>query len=284
VRARHRRSRRPWPIRVLRLLAAAAIGLVLGVGLDVALARVGLFHFGPSLSGDVALARSGRPGIRVLFVGNSFTFSNDMPELVHRLAAADPEAAPIYAVEYTAAGWRLKAAAYDRGLYRLLHEIHWDEVVLQEQSRIPSLEPVVRARETDPYARSLVADVRTAGAKPMFFMTWGYKHGDDVDLSGDTFGLMQGRLEYNYDQLGAELAVPVAPVGRAWALAHRLRPRLELWQGDGGHPSRTGSYLAACVFYAVLEHRDPTASRFRAGLPRDTVRFLARVAARVTHR
>jgi hypothetical protein len=63
----------------------------------------------------------------------------------------------------------------------------------------------------------------------MFFMTWGYKDGDDHDLPGDTFEQMQARLAFNYEQLGTELAVPVVPVGRAWALAHRLRPRLEMW-------------------------------------------------------
>ena len=146
---RQKQVRRPWPTRILRLLGATTIGLVLGATVDVALVRVGLLRnpFAPFLRGDVALARSTRPGLRVLFVGNSLTYSNDMPALVHDLAAADPAATPIYAVEYTAGAWRLKAAASDRGLYRLLHEVRWDDVVLQEQSAIPSLPTAVRGRE-----------------------------------------------------------------------------------------------------------------------------------------
>jgi hypothetical protein len=58
----------------------------------------------------------------------------------------------------------------------------------------------------------------------------------------------------------------VVPVGNAWYAAHEHRPALGLRAGDGRHPNRAGSYLAACVFYATLTGRDPTQSRFTAGL------------------
>jgi hypothetical protein len=58
----------------------------------------------------------------------------------------------------------------------------------------------------------------------------------------------------------------VAPVGLAWAQALQREPGLELWAGDGKHPSKLGSYLTACVFYASLTGRDASASRFTAGL------------------
>src|SRR6266581_2465602 len=86
--------------RTLRLLACGVAGLVLGLTVYSGLVHVGLARslFAPTLRGDIALARGGRPGLRVLFVGNSFTFENSLPALVHDLAAADPGATPIYSV------------------------------------------------------------------------------------------------------------------------------------------------------------------------------------------
>src|SRR5215216_4540412 len=101
---------------------------------------------------DLALARSDRPGLRVLFVGNSFTFRNDLPRLVHRLGSP---AHPIFAISLTAPGWTLKKAIRNRALASLLDDVRWDGVVLQEQSQIPSLPREERARQLDPYAREL---------------------------------------------------------------------------------------------------------------------------------
>jgi hypothetical protein len=92
---------------------------------------------------------------------------------------------------------------------------------------------------------------------------------------------MQTRLAEGYRDLAAELGAEVASVGLAWAEALRRKPGLELWKRDGAHPSRSGSYLAVCVFYAVLSGRDPTKSTFTAGLDPAETRFLQDVASDV---
>ena len=57
-----------------------------------------------------------------------------------------PYLSRIVAVSYTAGGWQLRNFAADHELDRVLHEAHWDVVVLQEQSQIPSFAPDYRAR------------------------------------------------------------------------------------------------------------------------------------------
>jgi hypothetical protein len=109
-------------------------------------------------------------------------------------------------------------------------------------------------------------------------MTWGYRGGDDGNVPNDTFAAMQYRLGWNYRDLGEELGAIVAPVGVAWAIARERRPDLDLWRLDGQHPNERGSYLGACVFYAVLTGRDPTGNSFRAGLDAQEARFFQRVA------
>jgi hypothetical protein len=271
--------------RLARAAARICATLVLIVVGYVALVQVGVLPnpLAPVAKGDVALARSGKPGLRVLFVGNSFTFAHSMPELIHRLAEADPRGKPIFTVEYTAPFWSLRAASEDHGLTRLLHGIHWDVVVLQERSWIPSLAADERAKQMDQYAWSINADIATVKAQTMLFMTWGYKHGYGR-VPGDTFASMQARLAAGYDDLARRLAASVAPVGLAWASALRGRPDLALWEGDGQHPSKSGSFLAACVFYAELSGGDPRESGFTDGLDQTEARYLKRVAAETVAR
>ena len=101
--------------RLIRLLAWAAVGVVLGVSVYVGLVQSGLAPspFDPLVRGDIALARSARPGLRVLFVGNSFTYRNGLAGMVHDLAAGDDGGPQLFAVEYAAPGWSLEDAARD---------------------------------------------------------------------------------------------------------------------------------------------------------------------------
>jgi hypothetical protein len=263
--------------RVLIKLARLLVAVVLGIVLWVASIQAGIVRnpLDPVIRGDIELARSDRPGLRVLFVGNSFTYHNSLPKLVRRLAEADPSGKPIFAVQYAASNWRLERAAEDDGLDRLLLEVDWDILVLQDHSLKLSFSPEYRREETDPHARTIIA---RAGTRALLFMTWGYRGGDDGNVPGDTYVAMQQRLAYNYRDLGEELGARVAPVGIAWAMALERRPGIDLWRHDGQHPNERGSYLAACVFYAVLSGRDPTRNSFTASLEAGDARFLQHVA------
>src|SRR2546430_2079384 len=207
--------------RFIRLLACAGVGIVLGVSVYVGLVQSGLAPspFDPLIRGDIALARSARPGLRVLFVGNSFTFRNGLAQMVHDLAVGDNGGPQLFAVEYAAPGWSFEAASKDDGLTRLLGDVRWNVVVLQEQSQLLSFTREEWQHETYPFARSLHDKITRGGARTLLFMTWGYEHGDGHNWPGDTFTGMQARLTRGYSELGAELPAAVAPAGLAWAEA-----------------------------------------------------------------
>jgi hypothetical protein len=249
--------------RARRLLIAFVVvvsGIFLGFVLWGGFVQAGLLPnpFGPVIQGDLELARNDRRGHRVLFIGNSLTYYNDMPDMVSRLADADPGAKPLFAVSYTRPGWTLRQAAHDTKLERLLEDIRWDFVVLQEQSGVASSSPSEIGRTSVPAATRLHNLATRAGARTIVYMTWPWRYEGDLA-----------------DQLG----VPAAPVGLGWEESRRRRPRLELLDDDGHHPNLAGSYLAACVFYEVLTGRAPTKSTFTAGLGQDDARFLQALAA-----
>jgi hypothetical protein len=228
--------------------------------------------------------RSAKKGLRVLFVGNSFTYVNNLPDQVRQLAEAAGEELPLLAVQEAPGGCTLRGHWENGKVLKLLEEIRWDYVVLQEQSQIGSFSREQRSQEMVPYARQLDAKIRSRGTRTVLFLTWGYKEGDRRNVPGDSYAAMQERLEQGYRELAGELAAQVAPVGLAWARARALKPELELWAGDGIHPSLPGTYLTACVFYAVLYGRDPRGIAFTAGLKASVAKFLQEVAGAVAAR
>jgi hypothetical protein len=256
------------------------VGLLLTVPLYVGLAKSGIIRspFFPRAEGDLALAKSDRPGLRVLFVGNSFTYYNEMPAMLHELGAHDRDAKPLYSVEYTAPNWSLHEASDTEALEEIIDDVAWDVVVLQDVSNNLANPPEWWSRETLPYDAALRREIASNGGRTMFFMTWGYEHGD---READDYARMQVRLRQGYETLAATLSSEVAPVGVAWASAFGSRPGLDLWKRDGHHPSRAGSYLAACVFYRQLTGRDPLNSNYLGGLDTEDARVLQLTAGDV---
>jgi hypothetical protein len=265
--------------RVLRLILVCLVpALLLGLFSWTALAKLGLIRdpFDPAIAGDLAAAQGSRPGYRVLFVGNSLTYTNDLPGMVDRLAAARPGPVPMFVVSDTRPSTALAYWARNDGLRRLIGGAHWDVVILQEQSVTPSLAPADRAVAMDAPLRSLDAEIRADGARTMLFDTWAHEHGS---FDGDSYEAMQQRIDAAYQAESQAVGATVAPVGVVWARAHALAPSLHLWGGDDTHPSAEGTYLAACVFYATLTHRSPVGDPYLGGLDPATAGMLQQIAA-----
>jgi len=68
-------------------------------------------------------------------------------------------------------------------------------------------------------------------------------------------------------------------VGAAWETVVSAAPHPDLWQSDGSHPSVSGTYLAACVFYATIFRQSPVGLGYADGLPSGENRTLQSAAA-----
>jgi hypothetical protein len=213
--------------------------------------------------------------LRVLFIGNSYTFVNDLPGTFTALAESGG-----HKVEMGMAatgGWTLAQHAASAATLDAIKSSKWDYVVLQEQSELPSV-PQMRTQEMYPAARLLAGQIRAAGAKPLFFITWAHQDGWP-DYGMHTYEAMQTQIDQGYLLIARELNAQVAPVGLAWWMARRQDPQLGLWQADGSHPTLQGTYLAACVFYAAIFRQSPIGLTYVAGLPQETARSLQSAAA-----
>ncbi len=174
-------------------------------------------------------------------------------------------------------GWTLANHIQSTETLDQLKSTTWNYVVLQEQSEIPSVKQF-RTQEMYPAARELVHKIKNIGATPIFFITWAHRNGWPENGMND-FGSMQYQINNGYMQIAGELNVPFAPVGPAWYTAVVEHPELNLWQEDGSHPTEQGTYLAACVFYAVIFHESPEGLTYRANLSPETAKTIQAVAS-----
>jgi len=181
--------------------------------------------------------------IRVLFVGNSYTYADDIPWITKQLATAAGGSQTLE-VEMIAPMGETLQGHWEKGeVVRRLHESKWNYVVLQEQSTRPIEQPEI----TRKYARLLDSEIKSAGAKTILFVTWPrQQHLATITAITNTF--------FN---LAKELNAIVAPVGGAWVSVTKEKPSLALYHQDGSHPNAIGSYLASCVLYSILFEKSP---------------------------
>ena len=219
--------------------------------------------------------QNGEPTLHMLFIGNSFTFYNDLPGMFTQLACSGGH--KVQTGMAAEGGWTLAEHASSPQTNDKLIQQKWDLVILQEQSLIPAIEPS-RTLSMVPALRTLVGKVQAAGAQPVLFMTWGYRDGKP-EQGLQNYSEMQAQLYYGYMSIAEELHIPVVQVGSAWARVRSLPNPMDLWQSDGSHPNEQGTYLAACAFYAAVFHQSPQDLSYQAKLSRQTAQILQSAAA-----
>lgn len=222
----------------------------------------------------------------ILFIGNSYTGVNNLPQLVQDVAASAGDTFSFFA--HNPGGQTLMNHSSEGGLARTeIAKGIYNCVVLQEQSQIPSFTDNEVSQLYAPYVRLLDSAIKAANpcARTLLYMTWGRKNGDASNCQTwppvCTYMGMDSLLRLRTLNASKANTCDVAPVGVAWRLTRERHPEIELYQPDESHPSLEGSYLAACVFYTAIFGKDPLNIAYNAGLDpavADTLRHMARTS------
>lgn len=217
----------------------------------------------------------------VLFIGNSYTYYNDLEMIVAHLASADT----VYSLftERTAVGsYTLLEHAARPETILAIKSRKWDFIVLQEMSTLP----ITNINEFSDGAKKLeqiIKETRPDFKGLLLYMTWGRK---DVASESSmtsrgikTFNQMQDALAGAYLKVGLERNAEVAPVGIAWQkVRSSYDSQIDLYNSDGTHPSFAGSYLTACVFYSSICDRSPVGNLYKETLSQNVADILQRKA------
>ncbi len=202
----------------------------------------------------------------VLFLGNSYTGVNNLPQIVHDVALSAGDT--LVFDSYTPGGYQLIDHSTDPISQNKIMTGGWDYVVIQGQSQ----EPITSYNQFNNGGSALNNLVKQYNpcAITMPYMTWGRKNGDASNCV--TFPVMctyQGMdttIRNRYLNLTAFINGEVSPVSVVWNYLRQNYPGIELYQADESHPSLEGSYAAACCFYATLFKKDPTLITYNFGL------------------
>jgi len=192
---------------------------------------------------------------KILFIGNSFTYYNDMDQIVARIASGAGENVSVQRVTVGSYNLTKFANEKDEGgaqVYAALRAASdYDIVVLQEQSTRP-LTNLDLFKEGAKALVKLVEETQE-DCKVYLYQTWGFPAG----ATGTTVPQMEQGLYDAYSIVATELSLGLCPVGRAFTKVYSEHPEIVLYNEDGRHPSAEGSYLAACVHAAKLLGVDP---------------------------
>lgn len=175
--------------------------------------------------------------MRVLFVGNSHTYFNDMPELFarmcERLTGEKPEVTML-AFSGRPLAWHRKE--YFSLRFALLHG-GVDYCVLQQQAH-----PFPGEEETRAAVEPIIQLCRKAGAKPVLFATWAKRAEPEMAVTMSRF----------YRALSGETGALLAPIGDLFSKVQAEHPDIDLYWKDGAHASPYGSWLCAAALAALL--------------------------------
>lgn len=191
--------------------------------------------------GELNVSDKAKP-FRVLFIGNSLTYSNDLPAVVEAFAKAAGQRSFSYKT-IAFPNFSLEDHWNNKDVHKALMKGPWDFVVLQQG---PSASDEGRAVLLE-YARRFAAEIRKIGARPAFYSVW-----PSASRMQDFKGVSD-----SYRQAAEEVDGLVFPVGDAWLNALRVKTSIGLYSADGFHPSPLGTYLAGLVIYEQLYNRSP---------------------------
>jgi hypothetical protein len=193
--------------------------------------------------------------LRVLFIGNSFTHGNDLPAMVKSLSGQAKKPLSIKVESVTKGGARLEWHWNNGAALKKIREGGWTHVVLQDFSNIAVTDKASMFK----HIRLFDAEIRSSGAKTLLYMTWTVK----------TKPQDQDPIAKAYLDIGKELGALVVPVGLARQAALKSNPAATIYAHDDKHPSPEGTYLAACLFYAMLSGQSPKGLPVNIPSPKD---------------
>jgi hypothetical protein len=197
---------------------------------------------------------------RVLFIGNSYTGVNKLPEVFLEVVKSSGRPAPVVKSS-TPGGRTLKQHLGIAGSMKLVDEGNWDVVVLQGQSQEPAIAEADEAvrKEFLESAAELCRRVRAKSpkAKICFYETWARhpdywkaaKKGPDVGANPEE---MQARLRKWYGVVAQGNGATLVPCGDAWELNYASAAPVRLHTSDHSHPEFVGTYLNALIFFGKI--------------------------------
>ena len=185
--------------------------------------------------------------MKLLFIGNSHTYMNDMPELAREMIEnVTGENCEVFMLAYSARSlkWHM-GEEYFSERFNILHG-GYDYCIIQEQAH-----PLPEEDDTITYAGKIIELCKKTRTKPVIFETWAEKEKPEN----------QEDMNRRYHNLSKNQGVLLAPIGEVWdGVKNELKnlSDADLYWTDGAHASAIGDYLISMVLAKVITGKLPS--------------------------
>ncbi len=214
----------------------------------------------------------------ILFIGNSFTFYNDMPTMVMDIGLSNDLDIRVEQISY--GGYDLSDYIEDSSddlqeVIDKLGEREWDYVILQEHSSKPYYDKEEFLSSVD----TLSQIIKDNGAEVILFSTWSYRDGSSkLSSTGLTYTEFYNALTSAYEEAAELSNTSIAPVGTAFYNLTMEQPEINLLVSDDFHPRVEGSYVTAYIFYTQIFGEENNNEYTPSGLSNETLIILREYA------
>lgn len=187
----------------------------------------------------------------VLFIGNSITYFNQMPETFENVCNANQDSVNV--TVHALGGTGIANHAVNQNVYKLFRENKWDFVIIQpgtSESAATSFPIAATTNRTKQLLDSIYN--YSPCAEVLLYEISNGVYGNsqsDLDSYNNSLDLIRSNMEY----LADSTKLYFAPVGEAFKASWNQDLNTLLWNSTGDiHPNPLGSYFSACVFYASI--------------------------------
>lgn len=186
---------------------------------------------------------------KILFIGNSHTYMNDMPELVRRMVEnATGEECQVFMLAYSGRSlkWHMDEEYFSER-FNILNG-HYDYCIIQECAH-----PMTEFEDTIKYTHEIIGLCKKVNTTPIIFETWAEKDKPENQLE----------MNRRYRKIAEDEGVKLAPIGEIWSKVLKElvnEPDADLYYKDGAHASSIGDYLVAMTLTKTITGKLPDAS------------------------
>ena len=183
---------------------------------------------------------------KILFIGNSHTYMNDMPELTRQMIEnITKEECEVFMLAYSARTlkWHMEEEYFSER-FNILHG-HYDYCIIQEYAHpLPDFEDTVK------YTHEIIDLCKKVNTTPIIFETWAEKERPEN----------QQEMNRRYRKIATDENITLAPVGEVWSNVSKEIKDItgaDLYYKDGAHASALGDYLVSMVLAKTITGQLP---------------------------
>lgn len=225
---------------------------------------------------------------KVLFLGNSFTYTYDIPTLFEGLA--NSAGISVSVDERTTAG----IAVYDQASQGLLGHINdsqsqskissqnWDYIVVQDNmgAWVANYITGTAGNANVTLANQIKANFNCTHI--IYMAAWGPEGGvPSLGYPNETTQSCIERIHTNFVDYNNSVNTYdeiVSPVGKSWIQSLSQIPSVDLYHTDNTHPSLAGSYLTAATLFVSIFKKDPINLSYTGGVNSSTASTMRSIA------